>query len=134
MPRTGLDGVLVQEMIADGVEMILGSVRDPQLGPMILLGAGGVATEIYEDKVIRFPPLTHQDAQLMLDGLKSARLLRGYRGRTAMDEAALLDTIVKFSTMVTTLGDELVEAEINPLFVLPQGRGVRAADGLVKLR
>jgi acyl-CoA synthetase (NDP forming) len=134
LPGAEPDGVLVQEMIADGVEMILGCVRDPQLGPMILLGAGGVATEIYEDKVIRFPPLTHADARLMLDRLKSARLLRGYRGRPSMDEAALLDAIVNFSRMVTTLGDQLVEAEINPLFVLPEGQGVRAADGLVRLR
>jgi acyl-CoA synthetase (NDP forming) len=134
LPHADIDGVLVQEMLPGGVEMILGCVRDPQLGPMILLGAGGVATEIYEDKLIRFPPLTLQDAQIMISSLKSARLLRGYRGRPPMDEAALADAVVAFSALVVALDDRLIEAEINPLFVLHVGQGVRAADGLVRLR
>jgi acyl-CoA synthetase (NDP forming) len=133
-PEATLDGVLVQEMIPDGVEMILGCVRDPQLGPMTLLGSGGVAAEIYQDKVIRFPPLTTNDARLMISQLKTAPLLRGYRGRPVMDEDALVDAVVAFSSMVTALGDRLVEAEINPLFVLRGDQGVRAADGLVRLR
>jgi acyl-CoA synthetase (NDP forming) len=133
LPDAEIDGVLVQEMVPDGAEMILGCVRDPQLGPMILLGAGGVATEIYEDKTIRFPPLNLEDAQLMISSLKSARLLRGYRGRPPMDEAALADAVVAFSALVMALGNRLIEAEINPLFVLPVGQGVRAADGLVRL-
>jgi acyl-CoA synthetase (NDP forming) len=125
--------MLVQEMLSEGVELILGCVRDPQLGPMILLGAGGIATEVYQDKVIRFPPLTQDDARLMISSLKSAPLLRGHRGRPVMDEAALADAVVAFSSLVMALGDRLVEAEINPLFVLPVGQGVRAADGLVRL-
>ncbi len=133
VPEAALDGVLVQEMVSDGVELILGCVRDAQLGPMILLGAGGVATEIYEDTVIRFPPLTHEDVQLMVSRLKSAWLLRGFRGRPLMDETALVDAVVAFSSLVVALGDRLIEAEINPLFVLPNGQGVRAADGLVRL-
>jgi acetate---CoA ligase (ADP-forming) len=132
-PDAEIDGVLVQEMLTNGVEMILGCVRDPQLGPMILLGAGGVATEVYEDKVIRFPPLTLEDARIMISSLKSVRLLRGYRGQPRMDEAALSDALVAFSGLVLALGDRLIEAEINPLFVLPVGQGVRAADGLVRL-
>jgi acyl-CoA synthetase (NDP forming) len=133
VPEAALDGVLVQEMVPEGVEMILGCVRDPQLGPMILLGAGGVATEVYEDTVIRFPPLTHEDARVMISRLKSARLLRGSRGRPVMDEAALAEAVLAFSSLVMALGDRLIEAEINPLFVLPEGQGVRAADGLVRL-
>jgi acyl-CoA synthetase (NDP forming) len=132
-PEAAIDGMLVQEMLSEGVELILGCVRDPQLGPMILLGAGGIATEVYQDKVIRFPPLTQDNARLMISTLKSAPLLRGHRGRPVMDEAALADAIVAFSSLVMALGDRLVEAEINPLFVLPVGQGVRAADGLVRL-
>jgi acetate---CoA ligase (ADP-forming) len=134
--RTGhaADGFLVQELIRDGVELILGCRRDPQLGPAVLLGAGGITAELFKDTAIRLLPLGTGDADDMINELDSAPLLRGFRGRPLCDVGALAHAILTFSTMVSTLGERLIEAEINPLFVLPQGRGVRAADGLVVLR
>ncbi|HLQ91326.1 MAG TPA: acetate--CoA ligase family protein [Xanthobacteraceae bacterium] len=125
------EGFLVQELISGGIELILGFHRDPQLGPIVLLGMGGVAAEVYRDTVLRFAPLTRRDALEMIGSLKSAPLLNGFRGRPQADIAALIETIVAFSGLVVAIGDELDEAEINPLFVLSQGRGVVAADGVV---
>jgi acyl-CoA synthetase (NDP forming) len=129
-----LEGFLVQERIRGGIEMILGVRRDPQLGPALLIGLGGITAELFDDTAIRLPPIARRDAEEMIAELKGAALLTGFRGRKKADVAALADAIVAFSAMVLRLGDRLVEAEINPLFVLPEGEGVRAADGLAVLR
>lgn len=128
------EGFLVQEPIAGGVELILGFHRDAQLGHAILLGMGGVMTELYRDTALRLAPLSRCDAREMVEELKSAPLLKGFRGRPPADIGALADAIVAFSTMICAIGDEIEEAEINPLFVLPQGRGVVAADGVVVVK
>jgi acyl-CoA synthetase (NDP forming) len=133
-PRTAIEGLLVQEMIEGGVETILGFTRDPQVGPAILVGAGGVAAEIYEDVVLRLPPISRSEAVAMIQRLRCYPLLSGFRGRPPADLDALADAIVAFSGMVLELGDRLLEAEINPLFVLPDGQGVVAADALAVLR
>jgi acyl-CoA synthetase (NDP forming) len=134
--RTGHEpeGFLVQELVADGVELILGFHHDPQLGPVILLGMGGIAAELYHDTALRLAPVSRRDAREMIGELKTSALLKGFRGRPVADVAALADAIVAFSAMIGTIGGELQEAEINPLFVLPQGRGVVAADGVVVVR
>lgn len=128
---------LVQEMVSGGTELILGMHRDP-LGTAILLGMGGVTAELFKDTTIRLLPakggLSGQDALAMARELKTWPLLDGFRGRPKADVQALVDAIVAFSRMAAQLGDRLVEAEINPIFVLPQGEGVRAADGVVVLR
>jgi acyl-CoA synthetase (NDP forming) len=128
-----IDGFLVQEQISGGVEMILGFNRDPQLGAYILLGAGGVTTELYKDVAIRLLPLTRQDARDMIDEIRAGALLKGFRGKPAADIEALVETILCFSSMVETLDGRLEEAEINPVFVLPAGQGTRAGDSLVVL-
>jgi len=129
-----VEGFLVEEMITDGIEMILGFFRDAQLGPAVLIGLGGIAAELVGDTAIRLLPIARGDAAAMLDELKSAPLLAGYRGAPPRDRAALIDAILAFARMAETLGDRLAEAEVNPLFVLAEGKGVRAADGLVVLR
>lgn len=121
---------LIQEMVS-GVEMILGFHRDPQLGPAILLGLGGVAAELLDDVAIRLLPIGRPDAEAMIRELKGHRLLAGFRGAPPADITALADAVLAFAVMAERLGDRLLEAEINPLFVLPDG--VRAADGLVVL-
>jgi acyl-CoA synthetase (NDP forming) len=128
-----VDGLLVQEMVQGGVEMILGFNRDPQLGPYLLLGAGGVATELYQDVALRLLPIDYATARSMVGDLKCSALLNGFRGRPVADSEALVNAIVAFAEMALTLGDRLQDAEINPLFVLPEGEGVIAADGLVVL-
>lgn len=121
---------LVQEMTS-GVEMILGFHRDPQLGPAVLLGLGGIVAELLDDVAIRLLPVGRVDAEAMIDELKGRKLLAGFRGAAPADTAALADAIVAFAAMAERLGDRLVEAEINPLFVRLDG--VRAADGLAVL-
>lgn len=127
---------LVQEMVAGGVELILGMHRDP-LGTAILLGMGGVTAELFKDTVMRLLPpqggLSREEALSMARELKTWPLLDGFRGRPKADVEALAAAIVAFSCMAAQLGERLVEAEINPVFVLPEGQGVRAADGVVVL-
>ncbi|SPA43685.1 6-Carboxyhexanoate-CoA ligase [Cupriavidus taiwanensis] len=127
---------LVQEMVTGGVEVILGMHRDA-LGTAILLGMGGVTAELFGDTTLRLLPgargLTREAALAMIGRLKTAALLQGFRGRPRADVEALADAIVAFSRMVATLGDRLVEAEINPVFVLSAGLGVVAADGVAVL-
>lgn len=127
---------LVQEMVSGGVEIILGMHRDP-LGTAILLGMGGVAAELFKDTTMRLLPpqggLSAPEARAMARDLVAWPLLDGFRGRPKCDFEALTEAIVAFSCMVAQLGDRLAEAEINPVFVLPAGQGVKAADGLVVL-
>ena len=127
---------LLQEMVSGGVELILGLRRDA-LGTAILLGMGGVSAELFQDTCLRLLPeqggLSHDEALTMARSLKTWPLLNGYRGRPVADVEALAQTVVAFSHMAAQLGERLLEAEINPVFVLPQGQGVRAADGVVVL-
>jgi acyl-CoA synthetase (NDP forming) len=127
---------LVQEMVAGGTELILGLHRDA-LGTAVLLGMGGVTAELFKDTTLRLLPLQgaldRDEARAMARELKTWPLLDGFRGRPKADVEALVDAIVAFSALAAQLGDRLVEAEINPVFVLPQGQGVRAADGVAVL-
>ena len=125
------EGFLIQEFVRGGVEMILGFKHDAQLGPLILLGAGGVNAELYNDTSLRLAPLSRADAKAMIDELRCTALLDGFRGRPRADKSALIEAILAFSAMALAIGDDLVEAEINPLLVLPEGRGAVAADGVV---
>ena len=127
------EGFLVQELVVGGTEMIVGFRRDPQLGGAVLVGLGGIATELFNDTAMRLLPLGRSDVEAMLGELKCHPALPGARGRPPVDMEALVDAILSFAAMATSLGAHLREAEINPLFVLPQGRGVRAADGVVLL-
>ncbi len=135
LTQTGVmpERFLVQEMVSGGVELILGLKHDP-LGAAIVLGMGGVTAELFNDTVLRMLPpqgrLTPVEALNMARDLKTWPLLDGFRGRPKADVAALVLAIVAFSEMAVQLGDRLIEAEINPLFVLPQGQGVFAADGV----
>jgi len=128
------DRFLVQELVGGGIELILGMNRDP-LGTAILLGMGGVTAEIFRDTAMRLLQpgcgLSDAEALALVHSLKTWPLLDGYRGRPKADVGALVAAIVAFSAMVAQLGDRLEVAEINPLFVLPDGQGVRAADGVV---
>ncbi|AVS66792.1 6-carboxyhexanoate--CoA ligase [Paracidovorax avenae] len=131
---------LVQQMVAGGTELILGLHRDA-LGTAVLLGMGGVTAELFQDTALRLLPerdgrlcpLAPEDALDMAQSLKTWPLLDGFRGRSRADVPALVQAIVAFSAMAAALGERVAEAEINPVFVLPQGQGVCAADGVLVL-
>ena len=112
--------------------------RSDPLGTAILLGMGGVTAELFKDTAMRLLPprggLGRDEALAMARELRTWPLLDGFRGRPKADVDALVDAIVAFSRMAAQLGERLLEAEINPVFVLPRGQGVRAADGVVVLR
>ena len=133
-PQASIDGVLVQEMVADGVEVIVGVSYDAQLGPVLLFGSGGVLVEVYNDVALRHCPITRGEALDMIAEVKGAALLRGFRGKPAADIDALADVLVKVSQLAVYLAGQLAELDINPLMVLPEGKGVKAADSLMVMR
>jgi acetyltransferase len=126
----GLNGISVQEMVVDGVEVIVGVSYDSQLGATILFGSGGLMVEVYNDVALRLCPIDKSDALEMIADVKGARLLEGFRGRLAADIDALADTLVRVSQMAAQLDGSLAELDINPLMVLPKGQGVKAADAV----
>lgn len=127
---------LVEEMVGKGHEVILGANHDA-LGTAILLGAGGVTAELFKDTSIRLLPdeggLSYEQAEEMMRELTTWPLLEGYRGSAPFDTRALAETIVNFSALIAALKERLLTAEINPLFVLPEGHGVVAADAVLIL-
>src|SRR5262249_3009127 len=130
-PNATVSGVLVQEMVTDGVEVIVGVSYDVQLGPTILFGSGGVMVEVYNDIALRRCPITRAEARTMLSDVKGTRVLHGFRGWPAADVEALVQALVHVSHLAAQLEGRLAELDINPLLVLPAGRGVKAVDALV---
>ena len=132
MPGHAVTRVLVQRMRAGVGEVLVGLRRDPQMGPVVMLAAGGIFAEITRDSVVRMAPVDLDTAQEMIADLRYARILAGARGRAPGDLAALAEAIVTLSRLAAS--PDIVEAEINPLIVLPQGQGVVAVDALVRMR
>lgn len=135
---SGPEAYLVQEMVSGAAEVIVGLYRDP-LGTAILLGMGGVVAELVRDTTLLLLPedgsaLGADQVEAALRRLKTWPLLDGYRGRGRADVPALVQAVLAFSRMAEALRDQLLEAEINPLFVRPLGQGVCAADGIAVLR
>jgi acetate---CoA ligase (ADP-forming) len=126
-PEAG--SVLVEEMVTDGIEVFLGCVRDPILGPVVAVGAGGILVEFLKDSVVLIPPFTRMEAEIELGRTRVWHLLAGFRGRT-YDREALLDAVEVLGQLAQGVA-ELQSLEINPLFVLP--RGVLAGDAKLKL-
>ena len=132
-PDARIDGISVQEM-ASGVEMIVGAVNDPHFGPYVMVGLGGVLTEVLHDVSHRFAPVSPDDAREMLAELKGAKILEGYRGAPPADVDAVVDVLVRLSWLIDDHRDRVAEIDVNPLFVRGTGKGVVAADALVVLR
>jgi acyl-CoA synthetase (NDP forming) len=132
-PQARVDGVLVQREVSGGIEMIIGVQTDPQFGPAVVCGFGGVLVEVLRDVAVRVPPLDIAGAREMLEELRGHALLRGVRGRPAADIRALAETIVRVTALAEAGVDRLRALDLNPLFVLENGRGVVAADWLIEL-
>lgn len=130
-PNAKINGVLVQEMLPPGMEVIVGVNRDEQFGPMILVGLGGILVEVFKDVAIRLAPLTKQEALEMIESLRAAPLFHGYRGGPELDVDALANLLVNVSKFAFENSDEVLELDMNPVFVYPKGQGVRIADALL---
>lgn len=126
-PVENILGVLMQPMIRDGVEVIVGMVRDPQFGPLMMVGSGGTQVELLHDTAFELAPLTHKLAEEMINATSLGRLLPGYRGKPAADKTSLVDILVKLSHLALN-HPTISEIEINPLMVLPAGKGSLAVD------
>jgi len=131
-PDAGVQGVLVQEMLEGGVEVIIGTTRDPVFGHVIMFGLGGIFVEALRDVSFRIAPVTRRDAEEMVQEIKGYRVLQGMRGKPPVDVGAIVDAILRVSQLVTDHADEIEELDINPLVVFPEG--AKAVDALVTRR
>lgn len=130
-PQVQIEGVLVEKMMGEGLEAMIGSIQDPLFGPCILLGLGGIFVEVLNDTVIRPAPLTIEDAWEMIRSLKGYAMLKGIRGQGTYDVQALAETIVRVSEFCLDQKDWLQELDINPVMVQVGEKGVTALDTLL---
>jgi len=130
-PNIKIQGVLVQNMAVQGVEVIVGSIRDPQFGSVIMFGLGGVFVEFLKDVSFRLPPITRKEALEMISEVRGYALLQGVRGAKPADIDAVADILEKTSKMVVEL-PEIFEMEMNPIFVYE--KGALAVDARIVLQ
>lgn len=133
MPDARIEGYLVQEMVTGELEMFIGARRDPQFGPVVMVGAGGVLVELLKDVKVRLAPVTPEQARDMLLGLRVAPLLRGFRGSEPLDLDRLADTVSRVSWLVHDLGENFEELDINPVLVRKAGDGCTGVDARLLL-
>jgi len=119
-PQAKIERVMVQRMITEGRELILGAKRDPQFGPVVIFGWGGVYTELLKDFSCGIPPMTLQEAERMISSTKVSKLLDGYRGELPSDRFFIKECILRLSQLISEC-PEIVEIDINPLKVFPKG-------------
>ena len=127
MPEAKISGVLIQQMAPPGKEVIVGAVRDPYFGPLIMFGLGGIYVDFLRDVSYRLCPLTRSEALKMIEETKAYMLLRGVRGEPPSDIESVIDVILRVSQIMTQF-KEIVEMEINPLCVYERGKGCLAID------
>ena len=130
-PEARLDGVLVQEMVAPGCETLVGLKHDPQLGPVLAFGLGGIFAEALGDVALRTLPATPRDVSAMIREIRGFRVLEGTRGKPPGDLEALADALLRVAALGTRHRDRIAELDINPLVVFERGKGVRAVDALI---
>jgi acetyl coenzyme A synthetase (ADP forming)-like protein len=128
-----MQGVTVQAMVEDGVEVIVGVTQDRNFGPLVMLGLGGTLVELVKDVQVRIQPLTDADARDMVRTIKGHRLLQGWRGAPPADVAALEDLLLRVSAMAGDI-PEIAELDLNPVRVLGQGQGAIVVDARILLR
>ncbi len=132
MPDANIRGILVQEFIKDKKETIIGMSEDPQFGPMIMFGLGGIYVEALKDVSFRIAPLSRQVAREMIEEIKTIKLLKGTRGEDPSDIDSIIEIILRVSQLVTDF-PEILEMDINPLFVKKQGEGSIAGDVRIRI-
>jgi len=133
-PKARINGVLVQEMTRSGTEVIVGMSEDPQFGPTIAFGLGGIFVEVLKDISLRVVPLLKSDAELMVRETKGYEILRGLRGKNRSDIEAVIDVLLRISRLAEDWKHYISEIDINPLIVFDEGHGVKALDALVVLK
>jgi acetyltransferase len=133
-PKARLEGVMISPMVKGGLEMLVGLKNDPVFGPVIMVGLGGSYVEVFKDVSTRVLPINEFEARNMLKELKAYKLLQGARGKPPKDIDALVDVLLKTSSMGISLRAKLSELDINPLLVFEKGKGVMALDALASVK
>ncbi len=133
-PDITLDGALVARAVSGGLELVIGINHDPEMGPVVMFGMGGVWLELFKDVAFAGPGLDEAAAERMIDSTRAGSLIAGYRGAPPHDRAAAVDTILAAGRIACDLGDVMESLDINPFSVLGAGEGGYALDGLVVLR
>jgi acetyltransferase len=129
-----LEGILVQRMIpSDGVETLIGISADPVFGPAVVFGLGGIFVELLKDSTLQLPPVSRDEARMMIANLKGGKVLEGFRGKSRADMDALMTAIVQIGQLAEDFSGLITSLDINPLMVRPEGRGVVAADILIEI-
>jgi acyl-CoA synthetase (NDP forming) len=134
-PGARIDGVLCQQMAAGAVaEAIVGLLIDPQFGPAVIFGMGGIMVEALGDRALGIPPLDRDTARRMIEQTRTSRMLEGFRGAPPADIEALIDVLIAVGNLALDWSERIEALDINPLLILPEGRGVVAVDALLVLR
>jgi acyl-CoA synthetase (NDP forming) len=134
-PEATVDGVLCQRMAGGAVaEAIVGLLVDPQFGPAVIFGMGGVMVEVLGDRALGIPPLDRSSAGAMIEQTRAARILKGFRGSPPADIEALIDVLIGVGNLALDWGGRIEALDINPLLILPAGQGAVAVDALLVLR
>lgn len=128
-----MDGVVVQQMLAGGVEIMMGATHDPLFGPLVAFGLGGIHVEILADVCFRLTPLTDRDAAEMVRSIRGAKLLNGYRGHPAANISAIEELLLRLSRLVEEV-PEILEVDLNPVFALSAPDGCMIADARIRLQ
>ena len=132
VPDAVIWGCLVQEQVAKGMEILIGMNRDPQFGPLVTFGLGGIYVEALKDVTFRVAPFDRLNAEAMLGEIRAHALIDGVRGQKPLDKASIVDTLLRINQLVTDFPN-IVELDINPLMVYEAGRGGVALDMRVVL-
>jgi acetyltransferase len=128
-----MTGVTIQQMVKDGIETIVGVTQDPSFGPLMMFGSGGIYAELIKDVTMKIHPITDLDAAEMIGAVKMARLFEGYRGSKPSDVPALQNLLLRVSAMVEDI-PEIAELDLNPVNVMPKGKGYRVIDARIMLK
>lgn len=126
-----IDGVLIQEMAQKGLEVIIGMKKDPQFGPVLMTGMGGIFVEVFKDISLRLIPLNYYDAEEMIKETKLYKIIEGARG-TKYDMECLINVILKLSELVQN-NNEIEEIDLNPFLLYEAGKGGKGVDALIKI-
>jgi acyl-CoA synthetase (NDP forming) len=127
-----MDGVLVQPMARNGLEMVLGMSHDPQFGPLLMVGLGGIYLELFRDVQFALQPVTDRDISQMVDRLRSRRILDGYRGEPERDVGAVHEMLARVSQLVEE-NPQIREMDLNPVMVFSKGQGAQVVDVRVRV-
>ena len=127
-----MEGVVIQPMVGEGIEAIVGVTQDPSFGSLIMFGLGGIFAEMAKDVAVRLHPLTDLDARELIGGIRMAKLFEGFRGSPPSDTEALEDLLLRLSAMVEGI-PQIAELDFNPVKVLPRGKGYMIVDARIML-